>query len=930
MRLRPMPALVASLALFASGLVLPSGAAAVDLAPRANASGTPLQILGTVPATNPLRVGYKRGSFPVINPVKKDRRGCTLRNQLLIKTAVRKPKVGRGCKLTGGVWALDFGKKVETNPAKVRLVRLLPDVYVYGQGAYMWTPAQRAAYSTYVAPQGAVRPGSRGLIQNSIEQSSWMVATPSSEVYIRKLLALFNINADPDQLALDRLRDLNPTLFRDWTIATLLNAKAWGFSLSPFTYSAFQVNINGCSEDPAKNNPCTQTYTVTTPSAEDPTKPGTTTTYNTPNLPPAASSIAPLIPGIVQGYGQPPTGDVVSRHLFGIHAPATWFYDEAQQVDGPVDPRTIPSVPVGYVRLWDTETTWSDLEPTKGTWVWRKLDKQIQVAQQRDAKVMMVLGGTPGWASANGQKTGNPNSVDDWRTYVRTVCEKYGPSINAYEIWNEANLTTFYAGTPAQMADLTKAAFEEIRRCNPGALVVAANTTSRAEGSFATFFPAYLQELKARGWPADAYSVHSYPKAAGGNGDRIAGIGQFRLMLALAGAPFTTVFDTEVNYGMEGLGQGKVDITGEKAGALMSRTYIDSVRYGFGSTFWYVWTSQPDPKMGIQFTPDAAVEKRAWNKTYEWLVGAQFHACAAAPFNSPASGALIIGKDLVVCQFDRGGSPFALAWYGDVTQGASTTLTPGFFNGLGSQCESLLGGDCSGILAGTAPLTSTPIKISGPALPTIDLPTSIVLRPQPLPTIYTGQNTPITIIATNSEGKYLANEKLSVTLEGPVSLDGDKGPTTIITGANGQFTINIKGEADGAGKLIITSDRNPSLKVTADLTVAPQQVVVLRKIVNKDGMYTVTGDAIGFPDGYLPGTKRSWKFFTVSVPPDNSVTEGMLPIGSKVESNAFKTVAGTTLQIEARLYDFTAKKVVAKIVSNRLQVPLRNETRTFE
>ena len=916
MRLRPMPALVASLALFASGLVLPSGAAAVDLAPRANASGTPLQILGTVPATNPLRVGYKRGSFPVINPVKKDRRGCTLRNQLLIKTAVRKPKVGRGCTLTGGVWALDFGKKVETNPAKVRLVRLLPDVYVYGQGGYMWTPAQRAAYSTYVAPQGAVRPGSRGLIQNSIEQSSWMTATPSSDTYIRKLLALFNVNVDPNQIALDRLRILNPTLFRDWTIATLLNAKAWGFSLSPLTYSAFQANITSCSADPAKNNPCTQTYAVTTPSAEDPAKPGTTTTYNIPILPPVASAVAPVIPGILRGYDQPATGDVVSRHLFGLHAPAQWTYDEVDQVDGPVDPRTIPSVPVGYVRLWDTETTWADLEPSKGQWVWRKLSKQIQVAQQRDAKVMMVLGGTPAWASSSGQKSGNPTNIEDWRNYVKKVCETFGPSINAFEIWNEANLATFYTGTPAQMADLTKAAFEEIRRCNPGALVVAANTTSRAEGSFANFFPAYLQELKARGWPADAYSVHSYPKAAGGNGDRIAGVSQFRLMLALAGAPFTTVFDTEVNYGMEGLGQGKVEIVGEKAAALMSRTYIDSVRYGFGSTFWYVWTSQPDPKMGIQFTPDADAEKKAWNKTYEWLVGAQFHAC----------GEPTLPRGLVVCQFDRGGVPFSLAWFGEVNADSATLLLPGSFNGLGSQCETLLGSDCKGILEGTSALTSTPVRIFGPALATTDTPTAIVLRPQPVPTIATGQTSDVAIIVTNSDGKYLSNEKVTVKVEGQISLEGAEDTLDTVTGDNGMVTVKVKGKGAGTGKLTVTAPRNPALSVSADITVENQQVVILEGISRSRTGYVVARATVSGIDIFTSASRR-WVFKLVTVPA-REVLSGSIKITQGVDNTRSietfpLTVDGNPrVQFEARLIDTAqAGRTVKVIASNRLTVP---------
>ena len=259
---------------------------------------------------------------------------------------------------------------------------------------------------------------------------------------------------------------------------------------------------------------------------------------------------------------------------------------------------------------------------------------------------------------------------------------------------------------------------------------------------------------------------------------------------------------------------------------------------------------------------------------------------------------------------------------------SSTTLPAGLLNGLGSECEALLGGSCKGILDGTAPITSTPVKISGPALPTLDLPVNIVLRPQPLPTIPTGQSTPITITATNAQSKTLANERLTIRLEGAISLDGSKGPMEITTGSNGQFAINIKGDADGRGKLTITSVRNPSLVVTADLTVAPQQVVLLDKITSASGKYAAIGTAIGFPYGNLPGTNQSWEFFTTSVPA-SSIEEPMLGGGGlkrQMESIRFPAQAGTVIQIEARLFDWKTRKVVARVVSNRLTVPAMGQT----
>lgn len=502
------------------------------------------------------------------------------------------------------------------------------------------------------------------------------------------------------------LRKQNPALFDAWTVATLLNAKSWGLSFGPGTYDSFDVTIQQCAAaNPEKgdSNPCTSEYTVPNQAARYSITPVPMSASIRPPSPAPASGSAQSATVVPDLSYSAPTGQTIDRSLFGIHAPANWFSDLESGVEGPTDEATIPDVPVGYLRLWDTETTWADIEPVKGQFDWRKLERQIQTAQITDSRVMLVLGGTPAWAG-DGSPQSPPTNIADWRNYVKTVACRLGPSISSYEVWNEANLTTFWKGTPTQMADLTAAAFDEIRACNPSALVVAANTTSRATGSFGTFYPEYLAQLKARNWPVDAYSVHSYPTASGGANDRIKGIGQFKTMLALAGAPQTTIFDTEINYGLAGLGEGKIDLTGEKAMALISRTYIDSARYGFASTFWFVWTASPDSKFGIQFTRQADAEKTAWRTTYDWLVGAQFQKC------------LENDQALIVCQFSKGGGNFSIVWHGDVGS-ASIKVSSAVLGQLGSRiCD--LSANCNDLESGSnQTIGFKPVRIDGAPLP---------------------------------------------------------------------------------------------------------------------------------------------------------------------------------------------------------------------
>ncbi len=687
------------------------------LAPLAKGAitGTPAQILREVPVTEPLVSGFQSGLFqPKGALYKKDAKGCTKRNQLLIKVAVKKPRIGRNCVLAGGEWLADFGRTKVTKASAITLLPLIPDNYVYAQGAYGWTEAQRRAYGQDY-PTEPWTPRQTRSIKTDIEPSSLQLYSPSGAKVMKGVQGVLGTtgvsqrggDARDAQLnaELTKLRLLNPGLFDDWTVATLLNAKSWGLSFGPGTYDNFNVTINTCSAsgDAKSGIACNADYSVANKAAQ----------YNITPVPMSASLrgappelVNPVNPDRARvpdlSYSAP-TGPVIDRFLFGLHAPATWFGDDASGVEGPTNEANIPDVPVGYLRLWDTETTWADIEPANGQFTWRKLEKQIQTAQRTDSRVMLVLGGTPAWAG-NGSRQSPPKSIEDWRDYVRTVACRLGPSISAYEIWNEANLTTFWTGTAKEMADLTSAAFEEIRKCNPSALVVAANTTSRATGSFGTFYPQYLQELKARNWPVDAYSVHSYPTASGGANDRIRGIGQFKTMLALAGAPQTTIFDTEVNYGLAGLGEGKVDLTGQNAMALMSRTYIDSARYGFASTFWFVWTATPDSKFGIQFTRQAEAEKTAWRTTYDWLVGAQFQKC------------LETDEGLVVCQFSKGGGNFSLVWHGDVGS-TPISVSTAVLGQLGSRiCD--LAANCNVLSPGSSPsIGFMPMRIDGAPLP---------------------------------------------------------------------------------------------------------------------------------------------------------------------------------------------------------------------
>ena len=102
------------------------------------------QLVNELPFVDPIYVGYKGPTsfIPAAVANKKDKFGCVLRQRMIIDLATKKPKVGKGCRMSGGVWTTGLGAKV-TNPSSLILTPIMPYKDAWGQGAFAWTPEQR-------------------------------------------------------------------------------------------------------------------------------------------------------------------------------------------------------------------------------------------------------------------------------------------------------------------------------------------------------------------------------------------------------------------------------------------------------------------------------------------------------------------------------------------------------------------------------------------------------------------------------------------------------------------------------------------------------------------------------------------------------------------------------------------------------------------
>ncbi|MEZ5117168.1 MAG: hypothetical protein R2737_12960 [Candidatus Nanopelagicales bacterium] len=278
--------------------------------------------------------------------------------------------------------------------------------------------------------------------------------------------------------------------------------------------------------------------------------------------------------------------------------------------------------------------SWALIQPERGRFTWSELDAWVRDTPARGGTedLLLMIGLTPAWAAGvapgpGGFSTEPPRDMSDWDAFVEAIAQRYRGKVAFYQVWNEASLTTFWTGTPDQMAELTARAYRIIHRVDPAAKVVSASAALRTQGSYGAFVPAYLQGLRTRGWPVDVFSAHFYPPSTGGPTTSAGYVRQFQQDLRAAGAPARPLWNTEINYGLAGPGPAYpyVPLSAATQAAYLAQTYLDGLRLGVERVYWY---AQLPPRgfLGVNLWPGER-SVGAWGTLQRWLVGSVWRGC---------------------------------------------------------------------------------------------------------------------------------------------------------------------------------------------------------------------------------------------------------------------------------------------------------------
>jgi hypothetical protein len=349
-----------------------------------------------------------------------------------------------------------------------------------------------------------------------------------------------------------------------------------------------------------------------------------------------------------------PPDSVIPPDLFGmhIHSAAT------------VSPW--PTVPFKTWRLWDAYVAWPWLEPEKGKWNFKDLDKLVDLASNHGVEVLLPLGLSPAWASArptekSAYSPGNaaePGDIEDWRDYVRKVGTRYKGRIHCYEIWNEPNLKEFYSGPVSEMVTLTRETYHILKDIDPTVIVVSPSATGGSGG------PTWLDEFLAKGGGGyvDVVGYHFYV-SPGSPEAMVSGIKKVKSVME-SHKIVKPLWNTETGWLIansqsvvkpEGSGFKSKVLSDDEAEAYIARSYILNWAMGVERLYWYAWDNHI---MGLTEPDDRTVKPPAlaYSAIQKWLVGARMISCGSDSDN------------IWTCKIVKGGGYAAwLMWSPDKT-----------------------------------------------------------------------------------------------------------------------------------------------------------------------------------------------------------------------------------------------------------------------
>lgn len=193
-----------------------------------------------------------------------------------------------------------------------------------------------------------------------------------------------------------------------------------------------------------------------------------------PTLPPPNLTVnSTPVPSPTPGL---PAGHFFQSPAYGVHLSQWWHVDDVL----PRDLDMTHQMGFGWVKH---NFPWRDIEGhAKGEYDWYRTDRIVEQVNEAGLKLLVRLDHQPLWsvrALPDELIRANQPPVDyqDFGDFCQMLAERYKGRIQAYQVWNEPNLSREWGDQPPNPAEYTallKLCYEGIKAADPAAIVISA------------------------------------------------------------------------------------------------------------------------------------------------------------------------------------------------------------------------------------------------------------------------------------------------------------------------------------------------------------------------------------------------------------------------------------------------------------------------
>ncbi|MFC9660440.1 beta-xylosidase [Nocardia sp. NPDC127606] len=215
------------------------------------------------------------------------------------------------------------------------------------------------------------------------------------------------------------------------------------------------------------------------------------------------------------GCGTPTTSTVLDERVnetgLGIAGGHSWLKLSTGELDRQMS--GVVDAGATWIRM---DLDWSLIEHDRGRKDWSMTDRVVRSARAHGLHVLAILTYSPPWARQDPGPGGNKVAPYPalFGQFVADAVERYRDQIKHWEVWNEPNVTSFFAPLPhvGLYAQLLHQAATAVRTRQPGGQVLVGGLAPAADNGRDIAPSTFIERLYDLGSALDfdAVAVHPY------------------------------------------------------------------------------------------------------------------------------------------------------------------------------------------------------------------------------------------------------------------------------------------------------------------------------------------------------------------------------------------------------------------------------------